>query len=320
MHPDVNKVAFDVFGNYYKERRDKFARLRKDLIKARIYTPVERWLSNATLYSIIFTILTAIGFLLVKVIMALKIDWSKARNLPEYIIHHERYYFQPLKFEFSLGLIDLVLILTAILLSLSSVFFIFYFLPRIKAWEIGRRIDGHLPHAIGYISAMASIGVVPYEIFKKLSEAEENYGEVSMEVKRVVRDVELFGFDFITALRNLASITPSVHLRTFVQGAVTATLSGGEMGSYFIHKAKEYMEESRKRFSDFIMTLGMISEVYITGLVAGPLFIIVMFTTMLMLRGASPVMLMIIIYGMIPLGSIIFILLADALTPEGARR
>jgi len=316
---DLDKKAYQLFGDYYRERRDKFARLRKDLIKARIYTPVERWLSSATLYSIIFTILAAIVFLLVKVIMSLKVDWSKARNLPEYIIHHEKYYFSPPKFEFSLGLIDLFLIIAVLLLAFFSVFFIFYFFPRIKVWEIRRKIDGHLPYAISYISAMATIGVVPYEIFKKLSEAEENYGEVSMEAKRVVRDVELLGFDFITALRNLASVTPSVHLRTFIQGAVTTSLSGGEMGTYFIHKAKEYMEENRKRFSDFITALGMISEIYITGLVAGPLFLIVMFTSMMMLRGASPVILMVIIYGMIPLGSIIFILLTDTLTPEGAR-
>ena len=316
---DLDKKAYQLFGDYYRERRDKFARLRKDLIKARIYTPVERWLSSATLYSIIFTILAAIVFLLVKVIMSLKVDWSKARNLPEYIIHHEKYYFSPPKFEFSLGLIDLFLIIAVLLLAFFSVFFIFYFFPRIKVWEIRRKIDGHLPYAISYISAMATIGVVPYEIFKKLSEAEENYGEVSMEAKRVVRDVELLGFDFITALRNLASVTPSVHLRTFIQGAVTTSLSGGEMGTYFIHKAKEYMEENRKRFSDFITALGMISEIYITGLVAGPLFFIVMFTSMMMLRGASPVILMVIIYGMIPLGSIIFILLTDTLTPEGAR-
>jgi len=316
---DLDKKAYQLFGDYYRERRDKFARLRKDLIKARIYTPVERWLSSATLYSIIFTILAAIVFLLVKVIMSLKVDWSKARNLPEYIIHHEKYYFSPPKFEFSLGLIDLFLVIAALLLAFFSVFFIFYFFPRIKVWEIRRKIDGHLPYAISYISAMATIGVVPYEIFKKLSEAEENYGEVSMEAKRVVRDVELLGFDFITALRNLASVTPSVHLRTFIQGAVTTSLSGGEMGTYFIHKAKEYMEENRKRFSDFITALGMISEIYITGLVAGPLFLIVIFASMMMLRGASPVILMVIIYGMIPLGSIIFILLTDTLTPEGAR-
>lgn len=316
----IEEIAFNVFGNYYRKRRERFAKLRKDLIRARIYTSVERWLSNATLYSIIFTILAAIGFLLAKLIMSLKIDWSKVINLPEYIIHYERYYYQPLRFEFHFELIDLFLILAAMLLAFFSVFSLFLLFPRIKAWEIGRRIDGHLPHAIGYISSMATIGIVPYEIFKKLSEAEENYGEVSRETRRVVRDVELLGFDFISALRNLASVTPSVPLRTFVQGAVTTALSGGEMGSYFIHKAKEYMEENRKRFSDFIMVLGMISEVYIVGLVATPLFIIVMFTAMMMLRGASPAILMAVIYGMIPLGSIAFILLTETLTPEGVRR
>ena len=162
---------------------------------------------------------------------------------------------------------------------------------------------------------MATIGVVPYIIFNKLAEAEEFFGEVSQEAKLVVKDVELLGFDFIEALRDLAS----KRLRVFIQGAVTNSLSGGEMGTYFMSKAQEAMEENRKLFTDFISTLGMISEVYIIGLVAAPIFIIVMLSAMMMLRGVSPVILVVIIYGVIPLGSLMFLLLTDSLTPEGIK-
>jgi flagellar protein FlaJ len=91
------------------------------------------------------------------------------------------------------------------------------------------------------------------------------------------------------------------------------------MGDYFISKSQEAMEENRKKFNDFISTLSLISEVYIIGLVAAPLLIIIIFAAMMMLRGASPMMLMLIIYAFIPLGSLLFLLLTDALTPEGTK-
>ncbi len=91
------------------------------------------------------------------------------------------------------------------------------------------------------------------------------------------------------------------------------------MGTYFISKAREAMEENRKSFTEFIEALSLISEVYIIGLVAAPLLIIVMFAAMMMLGGASPMILMAIIYGFIPLGSMMFILLTDSLTPEGLK-
>jgi hypothetical protein len=40
---------------------------------------------------------------------------------------------------------------------------------------------------------------------------------------------------------------------------------------------------------------------------------------MMMLRGSSPTVLMLIIYGAIPLGSLLFLLLIDSLTPEGVK-
>jgi len=100
---------------------------------------------------------------------------------------------------------------------------------------------------------------------------------------------------------------------------MTNALSGGEMGTYFVSKARETMAENRKKFTEFIATLGLISEVYIIGLVAAPLLIIVMFAAMMMLGGTSPMILMVIIYAIIPLGSMLFLLLTDALTPQGLK-
>jgi flagellar protein FlaJ len=53
--------------------------------------------------------------------------------------------------------------------------------------------------------------------------------------------------------------------------------------------------------------------------VAAPILVIVMFAAMMMMGGASPMILMVIIYGYIPLGSMAFVLVTDMMTPEGIK-
>jgi flagellar protein FlaJ len=297
------EFAADLFSRYFidPERQDKYVSLKENLQKARMYITVEKWLSVSLFASIIATVCISLVMLMLKILFSFTITYTKP------------------KFAFAFTGVDVLIFVLGAGLGFLFTFLAFYYYPLVNAWGRRRKIDGVLPYAVGYIASMAVIGVIPYEIFKKLSESEEEYKEVSIEAKQIVRDVELFGFDFIVALRNLASTTASQNLSAFLQGAVTTTLSGGELRLYFINKEKEYMAESRKEQEDFITLLGMIAEMYVVGLVATPLFVIVMYTTMLMLEGASPVILIVIIYGMIPLGSIAFIMLTDVLTPEGAK-
>jgi archaeal flagellar protein FlaJ len=283
---NAGTLAMVFFGGYYRKKRARFSFLSNDLIKAKMSITVERLLSDATLYSLILSSVFVILGLTISALLGITV-------------------------------LTFVLVVFGGMVIFLVLFLLFMFYPRVKSWERKGKINGRLPYAISWMSFMASTGVIPYNIFRKVAEKEEFFGEVSNEAKLVVKDVELLGFDFVSALRDLASVTPSAPMRTFIQGSVTNALSGGEMGTYFVSKAEEGMEENRKTFTEFIATLGLISEVYITALVAAPLLIIVMFAAMMMMGGASPVILMVIIYGYIPLGSLMFLLLTDILTPQG---
>jgi len=304
---NTGTVALALFGGYYRERRTRFSFLTNDLVKARMHITVERLLSTATLYSLVLSFICVTLLQVVSLLFGYALIW--------------RFFFISGVVDIDLLriLVDFSLIVLVSIACFLTMFLLLMLYPRVKGWERKGKIDGHLPYAICWMSFMATTGVIPYQIFRKLAETEEFFGEISQEAKLVVKDVELLGFDFISALRNLASATPSTNLRTFVQGAMTNALSGGEMGTYFVSKAREAMEENRKKFTEFIETLGLISEVYIIGLVAAPILVIVMFAAMMMLGGASPMILMAIIYGYIPLGSMMFVLLTDALTPEGIK-
>ena len=273
---NTGTIALALFGGYYREKRTRFSFLTNDLVKARIYITVERLLSLATLYSLILSS--------VCITMGLAVSAFLFNYVPIW-----RFIFaKDIAVTDTLAIVaDFGLIVFAALACCLALFLLFILYPRVKGWERKGKIDGHLPYAICWMSFMATTGVIPYLIFRKLAETEEFFGEISQEAKLVVKDVELLGFDFVSALRNLASATPSTRLRTFIQGAMTNALSGGEMGTYFISKARETMEENRKKFIVFIATLGLISEVYIVGLVAAPLLVIVMFAAMMMLGGQA---------------------------------
>ena len=280
----VDEIAYNLFGSYFTGRRAKFSSLRDNIMKARLNVPVELWLSRAAFYSLLGLILALVLYL------SLRVFILKITNT-------------------SFGLLDVILTPMISVMTLLAVFGGFYAYPGVEAGSRGGRIDKLLPFAIEYVFAMASIGVIPYEIFKKLSNAEENYGEVSIEARHIVRDVELLGFDFISALRNLAAVTPSQKMKVFLRGAITTILSGGELDTYFISTAEEYLEERRRNYADIISMLGILAEFYVTGLVAAPILMLVMLSVMFFLGSGDILILALIVYVLIPFGSAGFIVL-----------
>lgn len=280
----VDEIAYNLFGSYFRGRRAKFSSLRENIMKARLNVPVELWLSRAVFYSLLGMIIA------LAIYLSLRAFILRLTNT-------------------SFGLIDVILIPMILVITLLAVFGGFYVYPGVEAGSRRGRIDKLLPFAIEYVFAMASIGVIPYEIFKKLSNAEENYGEVSIEARHIVRDVELLGFDFITALRNLAAVTPSQKMKVFLQGAITTTLSGGELDTFFISTAEEYLEERRRNYEENISLMGMLGELYVTGLVAAPMLMLILLSVMFFLGSGDILILALIVYVLIPFGSAGFILL-----------
>jgi len=93
--------------------------------------------------------------------------------------------------------------------------------------------------------------------------------------------------------------------------------SGGNLTEYFRTKADQYALENRQTQKLFLDTLGLISESYVTAMVAGTLFLIILQSIMSVLSGENkPLFLYVIIYLLIPFGSVMFIVMISSMTPE----
>ncbi|MDI3501884.1 MAG: archaeal flagellar protein FlaJ [Archaeoglobi archaeon] len=171
-------------------------------------------------------------------------------------------------------------------------------------------------YAVSYMLILAKSGLPPHQIIEKVAE-NPNYGELSREMRYVVREMKIFGKDLITSLKNLAETTPSKRLREFAEGLALSDLSGGEFVDYLEAKAEQYMNENRQIQKEFLEFLSLLAEIYVTGFVAGPLFLIVILIVMGMISGGDVLMsLNLITYFLLPFMGSIFLIILDISTPE----
>jgi len=174
-------------------------------------------------------------------------------------------------------------------------------LPKSRAKARKKLIDMNLAYAINFISAMASAGVTPTEIFKSLSK-QDIYGAIKEESAWIYRDVSLLGSDVITAIKANIARTPSQKLKEFLQGMVVTVTSGGSLKTYFMHKADQYLWENRNLQKQLMETLGIMAESYVTAAVAGVLLLLIVIPLMMIISGSwNAMFLYVLILIVVPL-------------------
>jgi archaeal flagellar protein FlaJ len=166
------------------------------------------------------------------------------------------------------------------------VFFIFYTYPSILAGKRRKDIEAALPFATTYMATIANSGAPPITMFKVISQFGE-YGEVSKETEKIYRDVEVFGMDIVGALRKTASRTPSDELKELLWGLDNVITSGGNVGDFLHEKSRGFIAEYGRRLEQYSKTLSILIEVYLTLILVGSVFFIIITALMGILGGGG---------------------------------
>jgi flagellar protein FlaJ len=211
--------------------------------------------------------------------------------------------------------IKIIVVIASVVIFGGGTFFTIRYYPVLFNSTRKRNIDQMLPYAVHYMSAMSGAGVVPVDVFLSLAK-NPIYGEAAVEASYVVRDIKLMGYDLVHGLKTVAATTPSYKLQEFLQGAITIVSSGGDLESFLKLKANQFVVENMREQREFLETLGLIAETYVTAFIAGPLFLIVMISVMSIMGGADMMILYLLIYMVIPVSSVMFVILVSSLTPE----
>lgn len=306
-----------------KRKPDAYLVLHGELISARMGITLYKFLQICLISAILTGFFTGIAASLLASLLYIPLYFTAdtqhvfgiqvpTYEYPEQVYELIRGVPVPDQTTFSIIAFIVIFVLTTII-----AYWLFLKYPGIKKSSRRTKINLSLHNAVSYMFAMRRGGAEMLEIFRSLSENAPVYGEVAIEFRQVLRDAEYFSYDLISALQHLSMTTPSEKLKDFLEDLISVISSGGNISYYLEGRVRLYQEEARFEQLQFLSTLQIIAESYVTVFVAGPLFLVIIMVVMGMVGTSAVLELSIVTYVLLPVGAAIFILFIDMMTlPE----
>jgi len=153
----------------------------------------------------------------------------------------------------------------------------FLLVPISKASDRSTNLEREMPFAASYISVMASGGIAPYSSFKRLAEVDLLPG-MKNEAREIIKDVEIFGIDPLTAIEQAAKRNPLDIFKDFLSGYASTVIIGGDIGHFLERKAEDIFKARALRVKAAAERLGMLLETFIIVNVMMSLCFYIMFS------------------------------------------
>ena len=183
-----------------------------------------------------------------------------------------------------------------------------------RARARGIRIDATLPRTVAFVYALSRSGMPFQAVLRTLSRNEDVYGEAARELGVAVRDMDAFGTDVLTALKEAAERTPSDNLAEFSENLASVLSSGQSVSAFLREQYERFQEEVEAQQRQYLDLLSTFAEVYVTVLVAGPLFFITVLVVVGLVIRDTLVVIRLVTYLGIPLATFGFVVYVDSIT------
>jgi len=193
----------------------------------------------------------------------------------------------------------------------------FLLIPMSRASDRASNLEREMPFAAAYISVMASGGIAPYTSFKRLCEV-EMMPAMRGEAREIIKDVEIFGIDPLSALEGAAKKNPLDIYKDFLSGYASTVIIGGDIGHFLERKAEDIFKTRALRVMAAAERLGMLLETFIIVMVLMSLCFYILFSVESIYSVGMGLSSGIILYTYLftPMLSLMFIYLAHSMQPK----
>jgi len=193
----------------------------------------------------------------------------------------------------------------------------FIVVPMSKASERASTLEREMPFAATYITVMASGGIPPYVSFKRLTEV-DLLPAMKKEAREIIKDVEIFGIDPLTAMDNAAKRNPLDVFRDFVAGYASTVVIGGDVTHFLETKSQDIFKARSARVKMAAERLGMLLESFIIIMVLMSLCFYILFSVESIYSTGINIGSGVFLYTYVftPMLSILFIYLAHGMQPK----
>jgi len=282
----LSKIAVRLLGDMLRPHMDSFEELRLNLRKGRMGITTIEYVCTMFLVALIVFIVTVIACPLMLVIAGVDAG-----------------------FAYTFGVMVSFMVCAGVIL-------LCYYFPNMRMGEYRKKIDVSLPFVSFCMTASASAGINPVDIFKVIAKRKSVLGD---EAKKIYTNVRTLGCSLPEVLQRSAMNSPSPDFADLLWGMMTVMTSGGSMESYLHVKTETLMNKYRRLLEDYANAISLYTELYITLIIVGSLFFIIMSAIMgPMTAGAGSGNLVLetfLVFLLIPLVSMGFIVLLKGAYP-----
>jgi archaeal flagellar protein FlaJ len=198
----------------------------------------------------------------------------------------------------------------------------FLIIPMNNASDRSSGLEREMPFAAAYISVMSSGGIAPYTSFKRLTQV-DLMPAMSKEARDIIKDVEIFGVDPLSALDLASKKTPLDIFKDFLGGYASTVIIGGDIGHYLERKAEDIFKIRALRVKAAAERLGMLLETFIIVMVMMSLCFYILFAVNGIQSGTNASSdisqysgILMYTYIFTPMLSMLFIYLAHSMQPK----
>ncbi|MBP1908619.1 type II secretion system F family protein [Methanolobus bombayensis] len=306
----IDTAAHLIFGKYVRRHIHRYEDQRVLIRKAGLGMLIEQYIAQTYFFSLLIALIA--GFI------GLFAGYYLLGNVRPHMLGVGTEYpwiWSNFHILLSIGLAAIFSIIAS-----SLTYYIFMSIPEVQANVRSTLINQSLPHTTAYLYAMSHGGGMNLiDIMKSLAQNYHIYGSAAEEVGFIVKDMEYYGTDLLQAIDRAGQRTPSKKFKDFLDGLTSIVTSGGDVTSYLKAKNDQYRLTATKEQKIFFETLSVLAEVYISAFVAGPLFLITILVVLGLVNSSSASILNLIVYMIIPIGTVIFLLLLNSLTNDNPK-
>lgn len=312
LERDTKRLAYTAFGGRTVPENEQRERT---LRSAGIGTPYRVYVTQTYLYMAVAAFSGAVlgvylgGFLvelldLTRLTAPSPVISDVASSLPDWLLAFNTKLFA-------------LLVGTSLLLgtiAATIVYAIRWAIPSVRATTRERQIDASLPRMVAFIYAQSRGGMAFPDVMRSLSNNRGVFGAGAEEMAVGVRNIDLFGQDLVTAIRDISRRTPSQQFQKFLENLTSVLQSGRNLSVFLADEYERYREQAEEQQEEILELLATTAEVYVTTVVAGMLFLITILLVIGLTSGETLVLVQLLTYVVLPATNLLFIAYLSEIT------
>jgi len=161
--------------------------------------------------------------------------------------------------------------------AVTYLFMLFY--PTIEKKALETKINQELPFATIHMAAISESMIEPSNIFSIIISTRE-YPALEKEFTKLLNEINVFGYDLVTALRNLAFNSPSKKLTELFDGLATTITTGGDLSEFFEKRAQSLLFDYRLEREKQTKSAETFMDIYISVVIAAPMILMLLLIMM----------------------------------------